>query len=128
MQDGFTIEHIMQFANLWELLQSIQIYVNNTDSITWNLTNNGCYSSKLAYNMQFLGHTKSHLPSLKWRPQAPPNCEIIVSLIIQNRVWTSDRFEKRGQIAEGENYATNSKKLLHSFSFNFGSPFVYGQA
>jgi hypothetical protein len=31
----------MQFTKLWELLQSVQIDVNNTDSITCKLTNNG---------------------------------------------------------------------------------------
>jgi hypothetical protein len=94
MQDGLTLEHIMRFANLWELLQSVQMDVNNTDPITWKLTNNGCYSSKSAYTVQFLGHTKSHLPSLVWRPWELPKCKIFAWLIIQNRVWTANRLEK----------------------------------
>ena len=46
--------------------------------------------------MQFLGHTKSSLPSIVWKPWAPPKCKTFAWLIIQNRVWTADRLQRRG--------------------------------
>jgi hypothetical protein len=94
--DGLTLEHITQFATLWEMIQPVQLNSNTSDSISWKLTNSGCYSSKSAYNMQFLGHTKSSFPSLVWKPWAPPKCKTFAWLIIQNRVWTADRLQKRG--------------------------------
>jgi hypothetical protein len=46
--------------------------------------------------MQFLGHTKSTMLALVWKPWAPPKCKTFAWLIIQNRVWTADRLERRG--------------------------------
>jgi hypothetical protein len=57
---GLSLDHIVQFANLWEMLQAVHLDPHTPDSITWKLTNDGHYSSKTAYTMQFLGHTKSH--------------------------------------------------------------------
>jgi hypothetical protein len=91
-----TLDHIVQFSNLWEMLQSVHLKPGTPDLITWKLTNDGCYSSKTAYNMQFFGHTKSSMPSLVWKPWAPPKCKTFAWLIIQNRVWTTDRLERRG--------------------------------
>jgi hypothetical protein len=68
-----TLDHIVQFTNLWEVLQTVHLNPNTPYLITWKLTNDGCYSSKMTYNMQFLGHTKSSMPSLVWKPWAPPS-------------------------------------------------------
>lgn len=43
--DSFTVEHIVQFAHLWELLSTIQLSPGIEDSITWTLSPNGCYSA-----------------------------------------------------------------------------------
>jgi hypothetical protein len=96
MQDGISIQHIVQFTNLWEMLQDVDLDPNSPDTIAWKLTNNKEYSAKSAYTMQFLGHTSSLMPTLVWKPWAPPKCKIFAWLILQNRVWTADRLEKRG--------------------------------
>ena len=95
-QDGLSLEHIVQFTRLWEMLQGVQLNADAPDSITWKLSKDGCYSSKTAYKMQFLGQSNSPLSSLVWKPWAPPKCKIFAWLIIQNRVWTADRLAKRG--------------------------------
>jgi hypothetical protein len=89
----------VQFANLWEMLQSIHLDPNNEDSISWKswkFTNDGTYSSKSAYGIQFLGQTKSSMSSLVWKPWAPPKYKSFAWLIIQNRVCTADRLQRRG--------------------------------
>jgi mannosylglycoprotein endo-beta-mannosidase len=96
MQDGISIQHIVQFTNLWEMLQDVHLDPNSSDTIAWKLTNNKEYSAKSAYSMQFLGHTSSLMPTLVWKPWAPPKCKIFAWPILQNRVWTADRLEKRG--------------------------------
>jgi hypothetical protein len=68
---GLTLDHTVQYTNLWEMLQAVHLEPNTPDAITWKLTNDGCYSSKTAYNMQLLGHTESPMPSLVWKPWAP---------------------------------------------------------
>jgi hypothetical protein len=84
-QGGLCLENLVQFAKLWEMVQEVHLDPNATDSIFWKL-NDGCYSSKSVYIMQFLGHAKSSMPSLVWKPWAPPKCKTFAWLIIQNRV------------------------------------------
>ena len=94
---GLTFDHITQFATLWEILADIQLNNDVPDKIVWKLTQNGSYSSKSAYNMQFLGQTSSTMPALVWKPCPPPlKCKIFAWLILQNRVWSADRLERRG--------------------------------
>ena len=49
-----------------------------------------------AYNAQFEGLTFSSMPDAVWKNWAPPKCKLFVWLILQNRVWTSDRLQRRG--------------------------------
>jgi hypothetical protein len=93
---GLSLVHIVQFSRLWEKLQTIDLDHNTSDAISWKLTNDSCYSSKLAYAMQFLGQTFSCMKSLVWKPWAPPKYKTFALLIIQNRVWTADRLQRRG--------------------------------
>jgi hypothetical protein len=73
---GLSLEHIVQFNKLWSLLQAVILEPNTSDSISEKLTSNGWYSSELAYNLQFMGLTKSPMLSLVWKPWAPPKCRI----------------------------------------------------
>jgi hypothetical protein len=76
LQHGLTMEHITQFANLWERLSTIHINKEKQDAITWKLTTHGYYSSSSAYNMQFEGLTNSTMPAMVWKPWATPKCKI----------------------------------------------------
>ena len=67
-----------------------------SDEITWNLNENGQYSSKSAYKAQFFGATLSPTSSSVWRIWAPPKVKFFAWLAVQNRLWTSDRLAKRG--------------------------------
>jgi hypothetical protein len=61
-QDGLSLEHIVQFAKLWEVLDGVHLQEGMTDTLIWKLTKDGCYSCKTAYSMQFFGHSKSYMP------------------------------------------------------------------
>ena len=93
---GFNAEHILQFLTLLEKIDHVHINPNEADSITWNLSNDGCYSSNLAYKAQFLSLTTSNMPRMVWKPWAPPKCKIFTWLVLQDRIWTADRLERRG--------------------------------
>jgi hypothetical protein len=95
LQNGLTMEHIVQFSNLWEELQHVQ-HDDATDSICWKFGKDDGYTASSAYKMQFLGHTNSAMTSMVWKPWAPPKCKTFAWLVIQNRVWTADRLHKRG--------------------------------
>ena len=36
------------------------------------------------------------MPTLVWNAWAPPKCKLFAWMIIQNRVWTADRLQRRG--------------------------------
>jgi hypothetical protein len=72
IQDGLHVDHIAQFNRLWEKVNLVTLHENSPDTIVWNLSSNGSYSSKSAYLMQFRGLIFSRLPALIWRPWAPP--------------------------------------------------------
>jgi hypothetical protein len=44
IQHGLSLDHLVQFTNLWEMLQSTTLVPNTPDTILWKLTNDGCYS------------------------------------------------------------------------------------
>ena len=44
----------------------------------------------------FLGQTKSLMPSFVWKAWATPKSKIFAWLVLQNRVWTADRLQRRG--------------------------------
>ena len=52
---NLTVSHISEFVNLWGKLSLVNLNPEETDSITWKLTNDGQYSAASAYNTQFLG-------------------------------------------------------------------------
>jgi hypothetical protein len=55
MDTNLTVQHIHEYIHLWTLLQRIQLVEHIDDTITWNTTSNGEYSSTAAYNAQFFG-------------------------------------------------------------------------
>lgn len=59
-------------------------------------TSHGEYMTTSAYKAQLLGTTTTNFNYLIWKSWAPRKCKTFVWLIIQNRVWTSDRLATRG--------------------------------
>nr|BAD72443.1 cyst nematode resistance protein-like [Oryza sativa Japonica Group] len=56
----------------------------------------GEYTTASAYNAQLLGTTATNFNRLIWKAWAPHKCKTFAWLIIQNRVWTSDKLATRG--------------------------------
>jgi hypothetical protein len=79
------------------MVNNLNLELNeNPNEITWKLANNGQYSAKSAYNMQFEGLTLSKMPTLIWEPCATPKCKSFAWLIIRNWVLTADRLDRCG--------------------------------
>jgi hypothetical protein len=66
------------------------------DQIIWTRTANGVYSAKSAYLMQFDGSLESIFPAKVWHVWAPSRCKFFIWLMLQNRIWTTDRLFLRG--------------------------------
>jgi mannosylglycoprotein endo-beta-mannosidase len=92
----FTVDLIDQLVALWDATQGILLDQNEPDQITWKLSVHGEYSASSAYKAQCLGTTGSNFNTLIWRTRALAKCKFYAWLVIQNRVWTSDRLAARG--------------------------------
>jgi hypothetical protein len=96
LEDDFSLEHLSRFVELWSLIQNFHLNENLEDDISWRLTENGHYTTKSAYELQFLGSTLSSLYKSVWKAWAPPKIKLFIWLVNQNRIWTADRLAKRG--------------------------------
>ena len=96
LADGLSVEHLVQFVDLWTRLQDLVLNPDIPDYISWRSTTSGDYSASSAYRLQFDGSTLSLMDSLVWKAWAPPKYKFFVWLIIQDRVWTADRLQRRG--------------------------------
>jgi hypothetical protein len=92
---GFTTSLLIQFVVLWNLVAPIELNANLEDTISWNLTRHGEYTASSAYKAQFVGLTKTPELASIWTTWAPPKCKLFAWLILQNRIWTSDRLARR---------------------------------
>ncbi|KAG2569704.1 hypothetical protein PVAP13_7NG435625 [Panicum virgatum] len=95
-QPGLTTTHLSELAALWIRTQNIQLQPNQQDQISWKLTTSGQYSASSTYKAQFFGCTKIKRSSYLRNSWAPPKCKFFIWRVTQNRVWTSDRLQKRG--------------------------------
>jgi hypothetical protein len=85
------------FIVLWREINNTGIALVDScpDSISWILSPNGVYTAKSAYRVQFEGRQLSLLPSLVWDAWAPAKCKLFAWLLLQNKLWCSDRLMRR---------------------------------
>ena len=70
---GFTVQLIQQFYDLWTELYHAPPLENNTpDLIVWNHTTSFEYSSSSAYKLQFEGAMATNMKKTIWASWAPP--------------------------------------------------------
>lgn len=93
---SITINLLNQLVRLWEAVRNVHLDSEEPDQIVWKFTSSGHYTASSAYHAQCLGAPNTNFNSLIWKVWAPGKCKFHAWLIIQNRVWTSDRLATRG--------------------------------
>jgi hypothetical protein len=78
------------------LVNEINFDEDTKDDIKWKFTANGEYSAASAYSTQFQGMVNSFMMEAVWKSWAPSKSKLFAWLILQNRVWSADRLQKRG--------------------------------
>jgi hypothetical protein len=92
---GLTPAHLLEFVTLWNLVDQSRLQPQQEDKITWTLTPKGEYTTSSAYRAQFRGYATNPALAAIWKTWAPPKCKFFAWLILQDRVWTSDRLARR---------------------------------
>ena len=82
-------EYLEVFNQVWSNDTTLTEGVD--DTLTWRWTSNGEYSTRLAYITQFNGRISSVAAKLIWKQWAPSKCKHFAWLLLQNRIWITDR-------------------------------------
>ena len=93
---GLTIQHILEYYELWVGLREVFLDEGVDDEIVWKLSPSGEYTTSSAYKAQLDDSTASKMKPAVWNNWAPPKHKFFAWLIIQDRVWTTDRLQRRG--------------------------------
>jgi hypothetical protein len=70
MDANLTVQHIHEYIRLWMRLQDVLLHDDRLETIVWNLTSNGEYSSASAYAAQFFGATLTNFNKMVWKDWA----------------------------------------------------------
>jgi hypothetical protein len=96
IQGVVTIEIIVEYIQLWELLLDIQLQPEVEDTHFWRLSANGKYSAKSGYDHLFMGATLFKPCERIWKSWAPPKCRFFLWLAVHKRYWTAHRLARWG--------------------------------
>ena len=91
-----SVEAILDFLCLWDLIYDFQLQPEIEDSHIWRFSSSGQYSAKSAYASFFIGSTQFGPFERIWKSWAPPKCRFFLWLVAHDRCWTADRLAKRG--------------------------------
>lgn len=59
--ESFSPTHFQEFVTIWTTVQDIRLTEGTQDAISWKLAEDGNYTAKSAYNIQFVGSTNNKL-------------------------------------------------------------------
>jgi hypothetical protein len=88
---ALTVQVILQFLQLVELLDGVALHPGMADSFIWRWSPSGQYSAASAYNALFLGQCSLLGAKELWKTKAPNKCRFFVWLALQGRCWTAAR-------------------------------------
>jgi hypothetical protein len=123
-----TQEETNQFIHLWQMLRQVQL-TNQADSITWQFTTDGNYSTTSAYTIQFVGLFANYEWVGMWKVKVEHKCRLFYWLILQNKIWTADRIIKTGDQPNVvcQLCHTQPESVLHMFTQRAYSKLVWSR-
>lgn len=71
-----TVEELAQFVQLWDLAQQVTL-TSESDTISWRWTADGKYTSKSAYEVQFVGSYSTFNSKHIWKGSAEGRQQIL---------------------------------------------------
>ena len=90
-----TATEISEFIFLWEVVQGVH-FSDVPDLITWKWTENGLYSSKSAYEVQFSGSYCTFNAQAIWKAKTEGKHRFFTWLLVQGKIQTADNLIMKG--------------------------------
>jgi hypothetical protein len=87
---------LLEFFNLWNLIEQVQLSPGVPDTFSWKLTLDGQYSASSAYGAMFVGSSTPLGAKLLWKTSAPHRVRFFFWLVLHRRCWTADRRRRHG--------------------------------
>jgi hypothetical protein len=92
-----SVDAVVQYMRLWAMIQEVgALRGGGHDSFAWKWHEDGRFSSKSAYRMQFHGTVGLPRVPLIWHSFAPLRFKMHAWLALRRRCWTADRRLRRG--------------------------------
>lgn len=89
-----TAVEIHKYVLLWALVQQIELEDKREDSIVWRWTEDGEYTSKSAYRIQFQGtFCKLRIIPI-WKAKAEPKCRFFAWTLLHKKILTANNLMK----------------------------------
>jgi hypothetical protein len=88
---NLSLQLIMEYVQLPEILDNVTLTESEPDSITWVPSPDGTYSAKSTYDLHFIGQMRCLSADQTWDAKAPPKCKLFIWLMLQYRIWTAAR-------------------------------------
>jgi hypothetical protein len=95
LQDNTHIQ-LSQYLEIWDIIATLQLTHDQSDTISWTLTADGKYSASSAYRAQFVGSHPRFLAQKIWNASAEPKCKLFAWLALHEKLLTADMLVVRG--------------------------------
>jgi mannosylglycoprotein endo-beta-mannosidase len=89
-----TTQEMTELIDLWSMIDCVQLS-DQEDKIIWKWTENGYYSSKSAYQVQFLGSYCTFDTKSIWSAKTEDKHRFFAWLLIQCKILTADQLSAR---------------------------------
>ena len=89
-----SVSEMASFVQLWDMVQEVQLN-DEQDSIFWRWTSDGVYTTKSAYNAQFLGTYSLFKGQHIWQAEAEGKHKFFAWLLVQCKILTADKMIAR---------------------------------
>ena len=94
IQGEISAQALMEYFELWDLLEGVVLQEGIPDRHIWRLSASGEYTAKSAYDALFEGALSFAPYERIWKSWAPPKCCFFMWLVAHNRCWTADRLAR----------------------------------
>ena len=93
---ALTVQVLLEYLQIWDRLQGIQLRENQPDKICWKWTSDKMFSTSSAYLAFFIGQHPIEGASILRKTHALAKCKFFILLVLHEHCWTAARRKKHG--------------------------------